>query len=270
MGKWRFQMDRLKNIAVLILIFSISILVWQTPSFSQPNIPKEKIPANIAPEIRTQIENLYDPDRATRAVAALKLGEMGEKAAPAIPFLIGLLEDDSNFEAYDTLFGRIEGNCSLAATDALVQIGKSAVEPLIVALKDKNLNVAKDPQFGPVGLSGVIDTLGQIGDPRAVKFLIPFLKHKNSFIRIDTVIALGSIGDPRAVDPLINLLKDDVRGVRNRTVRVLGKIGDPRAIGPITEMLKTETKDDAMRKNEEKALQQIKAKHPEISLAGDK
>lgn len=84
------------------------------------------------------------------------------------------------------------------AVRALGKIRDSrAVEPLINALRDSDVNVCKE----------VIEALGILRDARAVEPLIGELKDSNEFRCRLATVALGKIGDPRAVKPLIALLK---------------------------------------------------------------
>lgn len=87
------------------------------------------------------------------------------------------------------------------ASDALENIGKAAVGPLIQALKDKDSDVRRR----------VVITLGEIGDAKAVKALIPVLKDKDSLVLLETTFALGKIGDEKAVEPLIQVMRKDER-----------------------------------------------------------
>jgi len=65
---------------------------------TQPTISKEKIPVDISPEVKEQILRLYSQDIKERANAIFALGEMRERAIPAIPFLIALLKDSKYFQ----------------------------------------------------------------------------------------------------------------------------------------------------------------------------
>ena len=97
---------------------------------------------------------------------------------------------------------------------------KRAVEPLIAALKDEDIDVRCE----------AAEALGFIGDKRAVEHLLPLLKHENPGLRWETAEALGNIGDKRALEPLIALLRDEDSGVRLEAAEALGKMGDVRAV----------------------------------------
>ena len=79
----------LYNAGLAVLI----ILMTQAFCYALPKFSKEDIPANLPPQIRSQIERLFSQDAAERADGAMKLGEFGAEARPAIPYLIGILSD---------------------------------------------------------------------------------------------------------------------------------------------------------------------------------
>jgi hypothetical protein len=124
----RKMMKQVKAILTLLVITNIIGLGLQ--GYAQPKIPKEDIPSNIPADVREQIERLYSSDPAERAEGAYNLKEMGARAVPAIPFLIGMLGDDNTVEPPPVAW-------------TLEKIGTSAVAPLIEALKDKNLLVRR-------------------------------------------------------------------------------------------------------------------------------
>ena len=244
---------------VLILLIVISFMI-QGLSYAQPKIPEKTIPADIPVEVRKQIERLYSKDPLERRKGAKALGEMGAQAAPAIPFLIGILGDTTDS-------GGLYGPVGLNAAFALADIGKPAVDPLIAALKDKNVAVR----------GHAVIALRNIKDKRAVNPLIVALKDKDVKIRQFAAEALGEIKDNRAVEPLIAILKDKNRTVLTRKVwsfdiqgkrvakhektlegaqtaaaKALGKIKDSRALESLISALKNE--DTELKKEAAEAL----------------
>jgi len=188
--------------------------------YAQPGIAKENIPSNISAHVRKQIERLYSLAPVERADAAVHLGQMGEQAVPAIPFLVGLLGDTTQ------LVGQAGGAATspgVEAARALVRIGKPVVEPLVAALEDENSYVQGYAAW----------TLGEIGDPRAVEPLIAALKDKDPFVSERAAWALGEIKDRRAVEPLIAALNHEQWLVRTTAAEAVGKIGDRRAVEPL-------------------------------------
>lgn len=138
--------------------------------------------------------------------------------------------------------------------DKCVEIGATAVEPLIVALRSTSYSIDMQTR------QEAAQTLGRIGDARAVKPLIAALEDihlceraiealreigmpavepliadlqdmgKSEGARIGVARALGQIGGTGAVEPLIATLKDRLASLRMISAEVLGQIGDPRAI----------------------------------------
>jgi len=200
---------------------------------AQPKIPKENIPADISPEVKNQIELLYSAEPEVRGKAAVKLGEMGTGAAPAVPFLMGILDDK-----YPILLrsggGGVLGATSLdrEAAMALWKIGKPAVEPLIDVLTNKDKTVRKN----------AAEALGRIKDNRAVEPLINVLQDADMSVRHDAVEALGEIKDPRSIEPLCSLLKDKKLKIQQAAHEALQKImygmKDARAIEPLMDAFK--------------------------------
>lgn len=150
------------------------------------------------------------------------------------------------------------------AADALIQLGKPAVLPLIDAICNA--------QFGYHYLPEAVRALGGIGDPRAIEPLINVFRHdwndtetftawqkasaalaaigepslgallnalsdEDDTVRQGVIEALGKLRDPRAVDPLIKALQDETSIVRGRAAAALAQIGDDHAIGPLTALL---------------------------------
>jgi HEAT repeat protein len=80
-------------------------------------------------------------------------------------------------------------------------------------------------------------TLGELGDKRAVRALIRALNDINQWVRIVAAEALGQIADERATQKLIFGLNDDSIWVRRASVVALGQIGDEEAIPPLMNRL---------------------------------
>lgn len=177
-------MKAIKKSSMCVFVF---IFLAAGLCYAQPKIPKENIPSDISPQVKGQIELLYSPEPEVRGKAAVKLGEMGPQAAPAVPFLMGILDDK-----YPVLL-RSESGKVLEATSldreaatALSKIGKSAVEPLINVLANKDAAVRRN----------AAEVLGRIKDGRAVKPLIGALRDADMSVRYDAIEALGEIKDP--------------------------------------------------------------------------
>jgi HEAT repeat protein len=100
------------------------------------------------------------------------------------------------------------------ASAALSDLGADGMDHLLAGLKTWN----KDIRLG------IIEALGEIGDPKAVEPLIMLLEDRNNEIRWEAALALGAIGDTRAIGPLKGALKDRDRYVRYGAAAALEKL----------------------------------------------
>jgi len=198
----------------------------------RPSIPKEKIPEDIPDEVREAILGLYSSDPVARIYYTVHLGKLGERAAPAVPFLVSLLgrDDGKRFgrEPPDLLKCTIEpGDFRNLAAEALRSIGEPAVKPLLAALKDENAWVR----------ANAARALGWARDPRAVQPLITALNDQQAAVGRIAAEALGQIADPRAARPLIEALKDsDDSSLARPVIDALTRIGRPCVIPLIDEL----------------------------------
>jgi HEAT repeat protein len=70
--------------------------------------------------------------------------------------------------------------------------------------------------------------------------LVSELKSPSAENRIDAAWALGELGDPRAVEYLLKVLSDPDDTVRYNVVKALGNLGDNKAIPYLAKALKLE------------------------------
>lgn len=135
-------MKRFNNILAVVVVISFIIFVAKGLNYAQPKIPKEKIPSDIPSDVRKQIESLYSSEPAERLSAVYGLREMGKKASLAVPFLVGIIGDNTAIECVGQRVGRT--SVGREAIDLLGEIkDSSAVEPLILALKDAGFDIKK-------------------------------------------------------------------------------------------------------------------------------
>jgi HEAT repeat protein len=210
-------------------------------------VPRENVAAglptayspDIAADVSKQIKKLQSKDPYTRVRATYALGDMGYRAAPAVPFLINALGDNEVGKSLaDKLFGILflgGGGCgvSTAAMNNLVRIGSPAVDPLIGALRHPNSRI----RYHAASALGSI-ALGGIKAHNAVPPLIEALHDENSQVKNFAARSLGYIDDQQAVEPLIHALRDEDMGVRGDAASALGKLKTKRAIRPLLAMLK--------------------------------
>jgi HEAT repeat protein len=101
------------------------------------------------------------------------------------------------------------------ATLALSSIGKSAIEPLASAMKEKKWETRYR----------AAEALGKIADEKAVQPLIQALKDNRDHVRYMAAKGLRELGDSEAIEPMVILLKDENKYVRMMVARALGTIG---------------------------------------------
>ncbi|MBN2284368.1 MAG: HEAT repeat domain-containing protein [Deltaproteobacteria bacterium] len=209
------------------------------------------------------VDLLNDRDPSVRSAAALSLGSIGD--GDALPALmealadrdctvrqaaveaLGLLADP---RAVPALIGAMKDrSCDVRekSAPAFARIGEHAVEPLIAVLEENNRYLNE----------GVLDSLGQIGDPRAVEPVIGTLGDTDKKIRISAARALGEIRDRQAVVPLVEALHDVEQDVRESAAKALGEIGDAAALDPLTELLRDTDNNRFVRENAVEALGNI-------------
>lgn len=154
---------------------------------------------------------LTNTDWIVRMHAAKGLGRIAETRA--VPPMMPLLQDKVKAV-------RVE------AASALARIGQAAVPPLVESLQSKEWLVKLH----------AIEALGKMQSLDTVEpLLFVLFNDPDTAVRTDAVRALGDIGDPRAVDFLLTALNDlDVRPV---VVESLGKIGDRRAVPSLIEIV---------------------------------
>lgn len=87
------------------------------------------------------------------------------------------------------------------ASDALIEIGKPAVLPLMAAIKQNIFTYVTFPE--------AIRTLGSIGDVQAVDLLVEVLEGENVHAAQEAARGLGHIGSPQATQPLIEAFRHD-------------------------------------------------------------
>lgn len=132
--------------------------------------------------------------------AIIQLGMKKEKSA--VPILVTLVEDNQSKEI------------RLAAIKALGDIkDKNAVIVLIGVLREGDTRLGK----------AAVESLGKIGDSRAVPDIIQFL-NKNNEPSLTAIWALGNIGDGRAIPTLTGLLNNKNKYVRYDAAQSLKKI----------------------------------------------
>jgi HEAT repeat protein len=113
------------------------------------------------------------------------------------------------------------------AVEALEQIGGTALDVVLPLTTHPDLNVRKF----------IVDTLGKLGDHRAVPVLRSVLRDPDANVRASAAEALGALGAQDALPDLLAMLKDD-EWVVFSVVEALGRLGCVESIAPLLELLR--------------------------------
>jgi HEAT repeat protein len=79
-------------------------------------------------------------------------------------------------------------------------------------------------------------SLGELGDRRAIDYLVKALNDENTEVRIASVTSLKKLGDETFIDRLVESLKDSDEYEREQTVQVLMNLGE-KAVKPLINIL---------------------------------
>lgn len=191
----------------------------------------EKAAEALEPFMSVDFDSDDTVHKALESIGEPALDVIIRRVDPFDNWAINILKKIGNKKAIDALirvWDRPEWNSlTYDARDALVDIGESAVLPLIATLQ--NFSIFKQDMAAR--------TLGFIGDKRAVDPLIHLLKYEGQNPKYAAVFSLGRLGDRKAVLPLIEILNDPDACVRIETCRALGELNDERALAPLNEIL---------------------------------
>lgn len=236
-------------------------------------IEKLKVPRRF----KDDLLRLYHDDPVERAWGAYQLSKQGAAAAPAVPYLVHLLSDDTEVLMSRYIGGGFHSSDATTPADeaarTLAKIGIPAVDALIARLKDP------DPQVRRLAAKA----LGQTGSMTTVDPLLQAVADPDPRVRAAATIALGSLHHPVVAQKLIDAyplvqpelqphlifamsLINDIIVVpflleqfsspsvetRSAIVLALGKLRDARAIDTLLVALKDE--DEIVRANAAFAL----------------
>jgi len=146
-------------------------------------------------------------------------------------YLLGKAKNPRAIQPLVEALGDFDKSVREQATLALSAIGKAAVEPLALAMKEPKWETRYR----------AAEALGQIADEKAVKPLIQGLKDNRDHVRYMAAKGLRVLGDSDAIAPMVILLKDENRFVRMMAVRALSAIGGKNVNEALAQALETET-----------------------------
>jgi len=200
-------------------IVVVSMLASVLVSYAEPKTPKDAIPKGLSGAVRKQVERLYSSDPIERNEACDELAAMGEKAVPAIPFLVETLNDRTpvmrNTRVGDQTVVS-SATPGLQAGRAILKMGKPGLDALSGVLEGNGQD--EEAQ------RNVVRIMGESENPATVPLLIKALKHKSEWVRYDAAWSLGALKSKDAIPHLIGLLEDSVNNVRSEAAYSLKKI----------------------------------------------
>ncbi len=146
-------------------------------------------------------------------------------------YLLGKTKNPRTIKPLVEALGDFDKSVREQATLALSAIGKAAVEPLALAMKEPKWETRYR----------AAEALGKIADEKAVKPLIQGLKDNRDHVRYMAAKGLRVLGDSDAIAPMVILLRDENRFVRMMAVRALSAIGGENVNDALAKALETET-----------------------------
>lgn len=188
-------------------------------------------PPETATKLKLELEKLLSLKLSLQMEGAYNLGEMREKAAPAIPFLIEILRQLGGVKEVDASALKFldDGGVAISsggkvhtvypvqnvASRALGKIGEPAIEPI----RNSVLNNPKESAFG----FGV-RALASMQNPSATKLIHGLARSDDVQTRRRIVDSLSLNKDPTTIDLLIESLTDTVSVIRESAANSLKRI----------------------------------------------
>lgn len=210
----------------LAVVLSLLALPVALPTDAQSNARSGECCADA--RLDQILSDLYSKDARTRGLAAQECGKLGPAAAPAIPRLLELLDDNRVFQwgiTDEIDHPWLSSTPGRQAAYALARIGEPAVEGLIRTARGRNA----------LGRLGTVVALGIIDDPRGLDVMLAAMKDRNAKVREAAAAALPF--DPRTLQPYIRALKDRDANVRLEAARSLGGDWATLAVEPLVSLV---------------------------------
>jgi HEAT repeat protein len=205
---------------VLVLICSVlaCYVLIPHPHISE-KLTEKDIPSNTPPDVTKLIKMTLSSDQLSQVIGARELGLLGQRAVPAIPFLIQLSSNEEDFKpenepllssCYEMsnkfnpfLSGFDEStNSRCEAGKALRAIGESASQVLIEILKDKHAEPCKRRTAAWVFMEAFQPSMKDL-----FLHILSDIKEDDD-IRLSLVHSLGVMDDSKLLSVYQNILKN--------------------------------------------------------------
>ncbi len=223
-----------KVLIAVAAVAIVWIGVWNIQRKSIPENPDDiRVDPEVGAEVRALLEKSKTANLAERMTILYDIRGMGFVAVPPVvcalrdpdprvrAFAANILQHSNNTSVIPHLEARLIDEDSIVRRTALAALGQlgavDTVPAIIVVLNDKD-------RFTRCQAALVLGTLGQ---KSAVMPLIDILEYDPySVARRTAANSLGEIGDERAVPSLVRSLKDENHIVRSASLVALNRITD--------------------------------------------
>ena len=184
---------------------------WADAGVSRERAPAYYSTQKLPDDLVKPYQQAFPAIAEARRKAVEDLAALGPQAVPAL-----LKGKDESLDPQDNIFAK-----------ALIKIGSPAV-PEIIAYYWANRNAPQTELFR------MAQTLGGIGDPRALDTLLAILQASESWVTVEAAKSVGQFKSERAVEPLLArwefMASRENMADRAIIAESLGKIGDRRAV----------------------------------------
>jgi len=227
-------------IILFSLLLSACVLnpVQQTPDTEEVSASERKhaIEQLKAPvQLKDNMLRLYDSDPVKRVWAAYQLAKLGQGAAPAVPYLGDLLQDDTPVIMSRYLGGGFHSGTDTTpaeeAARSLAKIGQPSIELLIKKLSNPN------PQVRRLAAKA----LGQTGNLSTVDALLQSLSDPDPTVRAAAAIALGSLHHPMVAQKLLDAYGTVNPDTQTHLIYAMSQINDIIVVPFLVENFSTQT-----------------------------
>jgi hypothetical protein len=206
---------------------------WEAERFADQlaRVTSKQLP-DTAARLKSELEKLLSVKLSLQMEGAYNLGEMREKATPAVPFLLETFRQTGGVKEVeaDALKFLDSGGAALVsgqkvmtvypvqnvAVGALAKIGESAIEPI------RNTVLKDDPS--KVSFAFGVDALARMQHPKATQLIHGLARTSDVQGRRRILDSLGTNKDPASIDLLIESLSDPISVIRESAARSLKRI----------------------------------------------
>ncbi len=208
-------MQSIKPFVILCLYLCLAISASAVAQ-QEPPLARQAAAGWKGKSVRQWSDLLADEDERVRWYATYALGQLGPKAADAVPALMALLEDTQQYEY-------VRG----AAAWALGRIGDRQAVPLLTeTLESKHVSVRRN---APLALGNLEEA-----SKEAVPKLLELVKDPDATVRVNSAVALWKIEKhQRAVPALVEMIQKGAGPAPYEATVALGRLeADPSILVP--------------------------------------